>query len=101
MIGIRKPKILFSEKVWRIVCAIPRGQTLSYGVVAKRAGFPGAARAVGTLMKQNFDVSRPCHRVVCADGRVGQYNRGVKKKETLLRSEGVVIERGRVVELAG
>lgn len=90
-------KVSFSEKVWRVVCAIPKGQVLSYAAVAKKAGFPGAARAVGTLMKQNFDLARPCHRVVRSDGSIGQYNRGAAAKERILRAEGVVITKGKVI----
>lgn len=90
-------QVSFSEKVWRVVCAIPRGQVLSYSAVAKKAGFPGAARAVGTLMKQNFDQARPCHRVVHSDGSLGQYNRGgTVAKERVLKAEGVVIREGKV-----
>ena len=68
---------------------IPKGETRTYGEVAAAVGHPGAARAVGTVMKHNFDTSVPCHRVVRADGRVGGYNRGgEKRKQALLRREG-------------
>lgn len=52
------------------------GSTLTYGEVAIEAGFPGAARAVGTLLSKNFDDTIPCHRVIRADGKMGGYNRG-------------------------
>ncbi len=82
----------FAEKVRTIVRKIPRGKVMSYGEVAKAAGSPGAARAVGTIMANNYDDSVPCHRVICADGSPGQYNRGgTKKKLALLRKEGVSI----------
>ncbi len=87
----------FAEAVRDTVRKIPRGQTLSYGEVAKRAGFPGAARAVGTVMRDNFDESVPCHRVVRSDGRIGEYNRGGStEKARRLAKEGVRIENGRV-----
>lgn len=86
-----------SERVWSIVCSIPKGQVLSYAEVAKRAGFPGAARAVGTMMKNNHDPNRPCHRVIRSDGTVGEYNRGAQRKEILLRKEGVLVRNGRVL----
>ena len=92
----RNASVSFAEKVWQVVCRIPEGKVLSYGMVATQAGFPGAARAVGTLMKQNFDPARPCHRVIRADGTLGQYNRGAAAKERLLRTEGIVITKGRV-----
>ncbi len=43
----------FERKVYRVVRSIPRGKVLAYGEVAKRAGFPGGARAVGGAMRRN------------------------------------------------
>ena len=80
----------FRQKVLAVVSGIPRGQTLSYQEVAKRAGSPRAFRAVGTFMRQNFDPAIPCHRVICANGQLGQYNRGVEKKRALLIAEGAI-----------
>lgn len=94
----KNTRVSFSEKAWRVVCAIPKGQVLSYAEVARQAGFPGAARAVGTLMKKNFDATRPCHRVIRSDGALGEYNRGKKAKERILKKEGVSIKNGRVVK---
>jgi O-6-methylguanine DNA methyltransferase len=87
---------LFVVAVEKVVRAIPRGQVMSYGAVAIKSGFPGASRAVGTLLKKNFDPSIPCHRVIRSDGKLGEYNRGTRRKATLLEQEGVVIENGRV-----
>lgn len=79
---------LFAEKVHSVVRSIPKGETMSYAAVANAAGYPGAARAVGTLMKANHDPSIPCHRVIRSDGSVGEYNRGGSAaKERLLESE--------------
>jgi O-6-methylguanine DNA methyltransferase len=81
----------FSEKVQDIVSAIPKGKTMTYKEVAKRAGSPGAARAVGTLMKANFDPKIPCHRVIRSDGKIGDYNRGgPSAKRALLEKEGAL-----------
>ncbi|OGI14271.1 MAG: 6-O-methylguanine DNA methyltransferase [Candidatus Moranbacteria bacterium RIFCSPHIGHO2_01_FULL_54_31] len=81
----------FSEKVLAVVKKIPKGKTLSYAEVARRAGSPGASRAVGSLMKQNFDPAIPCHRVIRSDGSLGEYNRGgTKAKARKLRAEGVL-----------
>lgn len=78
----------FAERVREVVRQIPRGQTLPYMEVARRAGNPRAARAVGTVMKNNYDPTVPCHRVICADGTLGGYNRGgTEKKKQLLESE--------------
>ncbi|OGC86036.1 6-O-methylguanine DNA methyltransferase [Candidatus Adlerbacteria bacterium RIFCSPLOWO2_01_FULL_54_21b] len=78
--------IPFSKKVYAVVARIPRGRTMSYKQVAKKAGNSRAARAVGTLMSKNFDPKIPCHRVIRSDGKVGDYNRGgpSRKIELLL-----------------
>ncbi len=89
---MKKRKGNFTERVKTVVRAIPKGETMSYGAVAKMAGSPGAGRAVGTIMANNFDVTVPCHRVICADGTIGQYNRGGSiKKRALLKKEGVIL----------
>lgn len=83
---MKKRANTFSEKVYAVVRKIPRGKTMSYGEVAKKAGRPKAARAVGTIMSHNYDPKIPCHRVVRSDGKVGNYNRGgpARKMELLL-----------------
>jgi len=60
---------------------------MSYAVVAKRAGSPKAFRAVGSLLKKNFDPAIPCHRVIKSDGSLGGYNRGVQEKIRKLNEE--------------
>ncbi|MFA6503034.1 MAG: MGMT family protein [Candidatus Paceibacterota bacterium] len=81
----------FAEQIRAVVRTIPKGKTLSYKAVAARAGSPNAARAVGTIMKNNYDPSVPCHRVVRSDGQVGGYNRGGEEaKKRLLRAEGAL-----------
>ncbi len=87
----------FKERVLAVVRKIPKGKVLSYGQVALAAGYPNAARAVGTLMAQNHDATVPCHRVVRSDGRIGEYNGGGSSaKAKRLRSEGVQITAERV-----
>lgn len=84
---------VFKEKVLSLVRAIPKGKVMTYGEVAAKAGHPGAARAVGSLMKQNYDPTVPCHRVVAANGTIGQYNRGgPEAKRALLVAEGALKE---------
>lgn len=83
---------VFAEQVRAIVRSIPQGQTMTYGAVAAMAGRPGAARAVGTVMKANYDSTVPCHRVVRADGTVGEFNRGgASAKYALLVQEGALV----------
>ncbi len=75
----------FTDRVLAIVRAIPKGKTKSYGAVARAAGKPGAARAVGSIMRANKNRSIPCHRVIKANGKLGGYNglRGPSKKRLL------------------
>lgn len=78
----------FTQRVHFVVKNIPSGETRTYAEVAKLAGSPGAARAVGNIMKANYDRSIPCHRVVKADGTIGDYNRGgPTQKKKLLAQE--------------
>ncbi|MEK7505215.1 MAG: MGMT family protein, partial [Patescibacteria group bacterium] len=71
----------FKEKVFAVVGKIPKGKVLTYKQVAERAGSPRAARAVGSILKNNFDPAIPCHRVIRSDGGMGGYNRGGKNKK--------------------
>lgn len=78
----------FKEKVLRVVGKIPKGKTMSYKEVARRAGGPRAFRAVGSLMAQNRNPEIPCHRVIKSDGSIGGYNRGgTLNKIALLKKE--------------
>jgi len=81
---------LFARRVYRVVAKIPRGQTLSYKEVARRAGRPKAYRAVGNILNKNPYAKDkvPCHRVIRSDGKIGGYAGGTKKKKSLLRKEG-------------
>jgi methylated-DNA-[protein]-cysteine S-methyltransferase len=83
----------FQKRVVKTVRRIPYGQTLSYGRLAEKAGFPRAARAVGTVMSSNhFPIVVPCHRVVAAGGKTGGYTspQGVSLKLRLLAMEAAV-----------
>ncbi len=81
-------KSSFADRVRDAVRQIPKGETKSYGEVAQAIGYPGAARAVGTVMKNNYDPSVPCHRVIRSDGKIGEYNRGGERaKKRLLEKE--------------
>ncbi len=81
----------FADKVRRVVAKIPKGKTMTYAEVARKAGVPGAARAVGSVMKGNYDPKVPCHRVIRTDGKIGDYNRGgPAAKLALLKKEGAL-----------
>ncbi|MEK7514655.1 MAG: MGMT family protein [Patescibacteria group bacterium] len=83
----QKTKPSFKEKIFTVVRAIPKGKILTYGEVARRVGSPNASRAVGSILKQNYNPAIPCHRVIRSDGMLGGYNRGNSKKARLLREE--------------
>ena len=65
----------FHRKVYEVTRAIPPGEVLTYGEVARRVGEPGAARAVGQALGHNpFAPVIPCHRVLAAGGRSGGFS---------------------------
>lgn len=81
---------LFSLRVANVCRKIPAGQTISYGELARRAGFPAAARAAGQVMAKNpWPIIVPCHRVVTSAGRLGGYSapQGLDFKRRLLELE--------------
>ena len=81
----------FTDKVRDVVRKIPKGKSMTYKEVAARAGNPKAARAVGAIMRSNYNRDIPCHRVVRSDGSLGNYNRGgTLRKRELLKSEGAL-----------
>ncbi len=85
------PKSSFKEKVLLVVKSIPRGQVLTYAQVAKRAGSPRAYRAVGNILNTNYNPAIACHRVISSNGKIGGYNRGIKKKKNILQEEGIFL----------
>jgi O-6-methylguanine DNA methyltransferase len=92
----------FKDKVYQISSQIPKGKVATYGQIASLAGSPGAARAVGLLMKNNPDLKVvPCHRVVASDGKLTGYSagHGLPTKKAMLLKEGVKF-RGNVVDLS-
>ena len=80
----------FQHAVASALRAIPRGEVVGYAELAALAGYPGAARAVGTFCARNhFAFFLPCHRVIAADGIGGYGSAGVAVKRRLLVLEGV------------
>ncbi len=78
----------FQRKVWAITRSIPRGQTRTYGAIAREAG-SCAARAVGQAMARNpWPIVVPCHRVVGGDGRLTGFAGGLEMKQRMLEMEG-------------
>lgn len=79
----------FQLTVWRALCAIPAGETLSYAALAARIGRPSAIRAVGLANGANpLALVAPCHRVIGANGALTGYGGGLHRKRWLLAHEG-------------
>lgn len=88
----------FRRKVYSLLQAIPSGKVATYGALAKKVGGKRYARAVGTAVATNpLSLIIPCHRVVPASLKVGNYGMPGRKpseggyvKRGLLEREGVV-----------
>jgi len=81
----------FREKVLAVVRNIPKGKVMTYKQVAAKAGNSKAARAVGAIMRTNYDPKIPCHRIIRSDGSLGSYNRGgTVRKQKILKREGAL-----------
>jgi methylated-DNA-[protein]-cysteine S-methyltransferase len=82
----------FQEAVWRRLCAIRCGETLSYGRIARDLGSPQASRAVGAAVGRNpISILVPCHRVIGENGTLTGYAGGLHRKQALLAVEGIVL----------
>jgi len=90
----------FEKKVLTIVSRIPPGRVTTYGDVARMAGKPRAARAVGNIMRTADRPGLPYHRVIAAGGQLGGYS-SLSLKRSLLSAEGLTVSPGRVVGFAG
>ncbi len=83
----------FQRAVLMVARSIKWGETISYKELARRAGFPGATRAAGSVMRKNdFPLIIPCHRVIRSDGTLGGFSGEegelwVGLKKTLLERE--------------
>ena len=83
----------FSNAVVAVIEAIPAGHVMAYGEIADESGYPGAARAVGNVLRSVPGL--PWWRVVTADGRLVPHHE--KEHAERLRAEGVRVKNGRVV----
>lgn len=91
----------FTRRCYEALLMVPRGKVTTYGEIASYLG-SRAYRAVGHAMSKNERAPEvPCHRVVYSDGRIGNYSGpgGKSRKISLLVSEGVRIEDGRIADL--
>jgi methylated-DNA-[protein]-cysteine S-methyltransferase len=80
----------FQESVWRALCQIPRGETRTYGEIARSIGKPQAVRAVGLANALNpISLIVPCHRVIGSSGKLTGYAGGLDLKRWLLARESL------------
>ena len=92
------PKV-FGRRVLSVVARIPVGRVATYGDVARLAGRPRAARAVGNILREARVVGLPYHRVIAAGGRLGGYS-SLPLKRALLAAEGLAVTPHRVAGFA-
>ncbi|MBM4112949.1 MAG: methylated-DNA--[protein]-cysteine S-methyltransferase, partial [Phycisphaerae bacterium] len=82
----------FKRRCWDAARRIPRGETISYGELARRAGSPGAARAAGQAMRTNpLPLIVPCHRVVASNG-LGGYAGTMDRSDARCRTKLGLLE---------
>jgi len=87
-VGLHLQGTSFQQSVWKAVARVPYGSVVTYGELARRIGKPRAARAVGSALNKNpFVILIPCHRVVPASGKSGNYSGGGARKRRLLALE--------------
>ena len=78
----------FRQTVWDILLTIPRGQTMTYGEIARRLGVHSAQAVGGAVGHNPISILIPCHRVVGSDGSLTGYAGGFDRKTRLLQLEG-------------
>lgn len=90
----------FTGRVLSVIRRIPPGRVATYGEVAVLAGRPGAARAVGNIMRTSQVPGLPYHRVVAAGGRLGGYGGNELLKRDRLVAEGILFSGTRIRNFA-
>lgn len=92
------PDLSAADAILAAIRAVPRGQVVGYGGIARRAGLPGRARLVAKILGGNQDPRLPWHRVLRSDGRIAfpPDSPGFAEQSRRLRAEGVDVRNGRV-----
>jgi len=92
----RVPDLAFPEgtalqrKVWKFLHAMKKGAVVTYGELARKIGYPRAARAIGQACGANpIPLIIPCHRVLGANGALGGFSCGLAWKILLLEKEAI------------
>lgn len=85
------------KEIYKILMKVPKGRITTYKELGRASGHH--QRAVGKLMNINPYAPRvPCHRVVMSDGSIGGFGGTVPKKIAILKKEGVMVKRGKIVD---
>ena len=78
----------FQRAIWRQIARVGFGETITYAELARRAGYPGSARAAGAATGRNpLGIVVPCHRIVGSNGSLTGYAGGIARKRALLALE--------------
>lgn len=89
----------FQTKVWDAVESIPEGKVTTYGLIAKAAGKPGAARYISRIIGQHPDAqSLPWHRIVYSNGTVWADERYLEKRKKLYNKEGIKLAGNKIID---
>ena len=95
---IKNNTLPFNEQCYALLMLIPKGKITTYKAMAEALGTK-AYQAVGNAMAANPNpIIVPCHRVVNANGAIGNYAFVIDKKTALLESEGLQIKDGKIVD---
>jgi len=87
----------FAEKALSLIKRIPRGRVTTYSEIAKTIGSPKASKAIGKIIASNSHLkSVPFHRVVKSNGKIGGSKAATRNRSSLLKKEGIKVEKGRV-----
>ena len=86
------------DKIIAAIRAVPKGEVAGYGEIARRAGLPGRARMVASILSHNEDKQLPWHRILRSDGRIAFPKDSAHYAEQIqrLRAEGVEVVNGKV-----
>lgn len=91
------------DAYYAVIRRIPEGRVMTYGDVARAAGYAGRARRVGYALACCGDPSLPWWRVINAQGRASRSNGrsiGADEQEHHLRHEGIAMDASGTVDLA-
>lgn len=92
-----KDKTPFERDVYVATFEIPKGKISTYKRIAEKVGKPKAYRAVANALHKNpLSPVVPCHRVVGSDGSFGGDKKGAEWRRTMVKNEGIPVEKGKV-----